>query len=667
MYINELHYINVGPINRADVTLMQDSDTIPHPVVFVGKNGSGKSIILSNIVDMFYEMAQLKYGNAVHYRHEGGYYYYKIIASQLITLGKSEMFAHIKFQQEKEHYEYIYKSSSVSKEEYTTKYGIPVDNNFHWDNKIDAKGISIPKDSVQNVFEKEIVCFFGPSRFIDPIWLGDQYSEKKREDTYSSRTYFEGQLKNQIEPQNEEYLLRQWLFDVITDAKPEVSKSLNGKYNISFPNPRVMDLLMIAKENIEKIISAILCEKVKIRMQNRSAGEGRLAIIRESDSGLIVPSLASLSTGQMALLNLFGTILRYADVDNIDNSHRLHEIRGVVVIDEIELHLHAQLQREVLPKLIKLFPLVQFIITSHSPLFLLGMQEEFGDDGFDIYEMPSATKISTEYFSEFENAYKYFSETKRYHEEIRKALNSKNEKPIIITEGATDWRHMKAAVENLKRDPEFDWLSQDIFEFLEYDPKNGAMDNVIKLEMGWTELIHICESFSKIHQQRKIIVIADNDVQKACEKLAGEPYKNWGNNVYSLCLPIPESRSETPQISIEHYYSDEEIKREVTINGINRRLFMGNEFEKHGIGKEIGKYCDKRESCGSMRIDIIDGSGNAKVMDLETMDESMNFALSKMQFAKMVLQETYPFNNMDFSNFKTLLSIIKEIIDLPME
>ena len=44
--------------------------------------------------DMFYEIAQLKYGNAVHYRDEGGYYYYKIITPNLINLGKEEMFSH---------------------------------------------------------------------------------------------------------------------------------------------------------------------------------------------------------------------------------------------------------------------------------------------------------------------------------------------------------------------------------------------------------------------------------------------------------------------------------------------------------------------------------------------------------------------------------------------
>lgn len=43
---------------------------------------------------------------------------------------------------------------------------------------------------------------------------------------------------------------------------------------------------------------------------------------------------------------------------------------GIVLIDEIETHLHLQLQKIVLPLLTKLFPNIQFIVTTHSPFVL---------------------------------------------------------------------------------------------------------------------------------------------------------------------------------------------------------------------------------------------------------------------------------------------------------
>ena len=669
MYIKELHYINVGPIDRADVTLLTDGETTPKPVVFVGKNGSGKSMLLSNIVDMFYEIAQLKYGNAVHYRDEGGYYYYKIITPNLINLGKEEMFSHIKFTEGTSDYEYIYRSSELNKNEYIEKYGIPVAEDFPWGENKPCKKVSIPKEKVQEVFDNEIACYFGPSRFLTPDWLGIQYSRQMNEKTFSVRTYFDGQMKNPIEPENNTEKLQQWLFDVLTDAKPEVIKKEDGNgYQMTFPlNNEVLDLLMIAKDNAEKVVSEILGETIMLRMQNRSAGERRLSIARITDNSIVAPTLSSLSTGQLALLSIFGTIIQYADVDNIDNSHRLHEIRGVVVIDEIELHLHAELQREVLPRLIKLFPSIQFIITSHSPLFLLGMKEEYGDDGFDIYEMPDARRISAEQFSQFESAYRYFKDTNKYKNEIRDAVRSRTEKTLIITEGATDWRHMKAAMAGLAVDQDWTWLTSADFEFLEYDPENSNTENPIKLKMSCSELISLCREYSKIKQIRKIICIADRDRPNDVPTLSGDqPYKDWGNNVYSLCLPIPEHRNETPLICIEHYYTDEEIKTEVDLgDGIIRRLYLGNEFDEHGRGFRNQKICSKLTFCGIDKINIIDGNDTAKVYSFDTEDKT-NYALSKMDFAEKILRKEAPFDSVSFGGFKQLFTVIQEIVEKPL-
>lgn len=47
---------------------------------------------------------------------------------------------------------------------------------------------------------------------------------------------------------------------------------------------------------------------------------------------------------------------------------KLTDLSGVVMIDDIDVHLHPKWQREVVPNLAKTFPKLQFIITSHSPL-----------------------------------------------------------------------------------------------------------------------------------------------------------------------------------------------------------------------------------------------------------------------------------------------------------
>ncbi|HEY3840045.1 MAG TPA: AAA family ATPase, partial [Bryobacteraceae bacterium] len=46
------------------------------------------------------------------------------------------------------------------------------------------------------------------------------------------------------------------------------------------------------------------------------------------------------------------------------------EMQGIVLIDEIDLHLHPSLQRSLIPRLRELMPKVQWIATTHSPLIL---------------------------------------------------------------------------------------------------------------------------------------------------------------------------------------------------------------------------------------------------------------------------------------------------------
>lgn len=64
MYIDNLYYKNVGPISNLYIKFRKNENGIPVPLVIVGKNGSGKSILLSNIVDAFYELADKGYENA---------------------------------------------------------------------------------------------------------------------------------------------------------------------------------------------------------------------------------------------------------------------------------------------------------------------------------------------------------------------------------------------------------------------------------------------------------------------------------------------------------------------------------------------------------------------------------------------------------------------------
>lgn len=665
MYIDRLYYQNVGPISELNIQFRKNANGVPVPLVIVGKNGSGKSILLSNIVDAFYELADKAYDNATE-SDGNGHQYYKEIAPTHIRIGQTHMIAHICFQQSDKNIEYIFKSGKLAFDEYVKSRKIATSPELNWGEENNYKKITAEAKDVSDIFEKDVVCYFGPNRYMKPSWMGSKYFESNDIATYSLRPRYAKQLNNPITAVNISELTLQWLFDVITDSRADLVKVNNeGSYNISYPSVSDLDLLSISRSNSEKIMSEILCENVIFRMGNRSQGKRRFSIQRKEDDTVLAPSLDALSTGQLSLFNLFATIVRYADTDDINLSHQLNDIKGVIVIDEIELHLHTQLQREILPKLIALFPNVQFVITSHSPLFLLGMKEQFGDDGFDVVEMPSGNKISVEQFSEFENAYRYFTETERYRQEIRNAIDAKKDRPLIITEGSTDWKHMKAAFTHLTKDPRCsEWLPDLDFEFLEYEPKNSPAENCYKLEMSGSQLKTMCEQYCLVQQPRKMIFIADADLRDVRKALGREnmSYKSWGNNVYSLILPIPEHRKGTPEICIEHYYSDNDIRTMLEINGVKRRLYMGCEFDADGLSRDKTLFCNERNSCGDNKIRIIDGHEKSPRVYRIDDEDKVNVALSKMKFAELVLERAVPFDQMDFSSFISLFETIRDIL-----
>lgn len=77
-------------------------------------------------------------------------------------------------------------------------------------------------------------------------------------------------------------------------------------------------------------------------------------------------SVAQLSDGERNMLALVGDMARRLSILN-PSLLNPNEGAGVVLIDEIDLHLHPRWQREVMGKLAKAFPNCQFVISTHSP------------------------------------------------------------------------------------------------------------------------------------------------------------------------------------------------------------------------------------------------------------------------------------------------------------
>ena len=176
-----------------------------------------------------------------------------------------------------------------------------------------------------------------------------------------------------------------------------------------------------------------------------ASGTGTLKenILSRNDDYLF--DYSQLSSGETMIVNIFLSILRKFGLH--DRNTRISDISGIVMVDEIDLHLHTSYQYQNLPNMMKLFPGIQFIVTTHSPFFVLGMEEVFGSDGFCVYEFPSGCQISAEDFGEFKDAFQSMKKTDRFKKEIKDA-----QKPIVILEGETDEKYLLKATELLGKE-----------------------------------------------------------------------------------------------------------------------------------------------------------------------------------------------------------------------
>ncbi len=82
----------------------------------------------------------------------------------------------------------------------------------------------------------------------------------------------------------------------------------------------------------------------------------------------VICELSHLSSGFCSMLKIIQSIV--SGYGYFTNETELEKVKGIVLIDEIESHLHASWQVRIMPLLKRLFPNTTFYVTTHSPLIL---------------------------------------------------------------------------------------------------------------------------------------------------------------------------------------------------------------------------------------------------------------------------------------------------------
>lgn len=130
------------------------------------------------------------------------------------------------------------------------------------------------------------------------------------------------------------------------------------------------DIYEIVKDVFLKLLHPYID---KIRIDIDLDKKAKIVKYHETDSEKDVwLEYNELASGYKSIIATFGDmIIRLAE----SNRSGVKDLSGIVLIDEFDLHLHPKWQKELVEKLTMVFPKVQFIVSTHSPIPLLGAPE----------------------------------------------------------------------------------------------------------------------------------------------------------------------------------------------------------------------------------------------------------------------------------------------------
>ncbi|MCX7249936.1 MAG: AAA family ATPase [Burkholderiales bacterium] len=449
MYFKNIKIENSGPIEHLSIDFPKTDSGSPKPLVIVGENGTGKTILLSYLVNTLITAKQVAFDDT-EVEH-GKVYKYR--SPQYIRTGAHYSYGRVEFDNgqyveewqldtQKSKFEEAYSFSPAR----STWTAIPAHEFSYIQNSL-----SHNEQTANELFENKCCLYFPVNRFEEPAWLNldnlierASYTELKHINRHSNRSIIStSPLKAN----------RNWLLDLIFDRQAFELSTTNMQFPVG-PNQQTINVPVFTGfqgqssriyEAVLQLLRTTLHFDGTIRLGAGSRRNRLISIIKDEASW--IPNIFQLSTGEVLLLNLFLSTMRDYDLSggSLDN---LSDIRGIVIIDEIDAHLHTRHQKEILPDLLASFPNVQFIITTHSPLFLLGMEERFGIDGFKIVNMPDGEFALASDFSEYTAAYETFKQTNLHRQEIAKTLKA-NSRPIVFVEGDYDIRYITRAAELL--------------------------------------------------------------------------------------------------------------------------------------------------------------------------------------------------------------------------
>lgn len=127
--------------------------------------------------------------------------------------------------------------------------------------------------------------------------------------------------------------------------------------------------------------------------------------------------LDELSDGYSALIHIVSDLMLRMDKNwLLGDGISVYDEEGVVLIDELETHLHIELQKKALPFLTKFFPGIQFIVATHSPYILNSVSNA------KAYDLEKCVALENLFLYSSEDLAEGYFDADEYSGELKKCL-----------------------------------------------------------------------------------------------------------------------------------------------------------------------------------------------------------------------------------------------------
>jgi len=194
---------------------------------------------------------------------------------------------------------------------------------------------------------------------------------------FSSKENRESSLRTTVSSPRE---FKAWFFEKEADEGQEIRE----RQDLAYADPELATVRQLLKQ----------LDGFKAVRSRKPHENSRRTLFLEKD-GADIP-FDSLSGGEQAFFLLAADLARRLMLDS--PGIPVAEVPGIVCIDEIELHLHPAWQKKILKTLMDTFPACQFIVTTHSPQVIGGVEAhhvrllEPAENGARTVSQPIASK-----------------------------------------------------------------------------------------------------------------------------------------------------------------------------------------------------------------------------------------------------------------------------------